>query len=95
MRNQQRSDPEFREDRGGEQAQEGTGPPDHKELYSLVRPDLDLQQDTVHPSLLSHEINQFCSRHTLQEVLIDKFNELDENLKSALQKGCKEYAPGI
>ena len=26
---------------------------------------------------LHHEINQFCSSHTLQEVLIDKFNVLD------------------
>jgi hypothetical protein len=43
----------------------------------------------------SHEINQFCSGHTVQEVLIDKFNTLDETLKESLQKGCNEWAPGI
>ena len=29
----------------------------------------------------SHEINQFCSSHSLQEVYIDKFDQLDESLK--------------
>lgn len=45
--------------------------------------------------LVSHEINQFCSSHTLQEVLIDNFDQLDESLKEALQAGCKQWAPGI
>jgi erlin len=56
---------------------------------------LDLQQDTVGNALLSHEINQFCSGHTVQEVLIEKFNTLDESLRESLQKGCNEWAPGI
>jgi erlin len=43
----------------------------------------------------SHEINQFCSKHTLQEVFIDKFDSLDEQLASALQDGCNKWAPGI
>lgn len=43
----------------------------------------------------SHEINQFCSKHTLQEVFIDKFDSLDEQLASALQEGCVKWAPGI
>lgn len=29
---------------------------------------------------IHHEINQFCSRHTLHEVYIDKFDQLDEHL---------------
>lgn len=29
---------------------------------------------------IHHEINQFCSQHTLREVYIDKFDELDERL---------------
>lgn len=33
---------------------------------------------------ISHEINQFCSSHTLQEVYITKFDQLDEALKSVL-----------
>lgn len=28
-------------------------------------------------------------------MLIDKFNELDDSLEQALQKGCDEWAPGI
>ncbi len=43
----------------------------------------------------SHEINQFCSRHTLEEVYITKFDRLDENLVQALQTDCNRWAPGI
>lgn len=54
-----------------------------------------------------HEINQFCSKHTIQEVYIDlfgllaikhwKFNldTIDENLKGALQKDLVVLAPGL
>ena len=41
------------------------------------------------------EINQFCSQHTLQEVFIDLFETLDENLVDALRKDCEKWAPGI
>jgi len=44
---------------------------------------------------IHHEINQFCSSHSLQEVYIEKFAELDESLAMALQKDCDEWAPGI
>ncbi|GAB5373319.1 hypothetical protein AAMO2058_001740900, partial [Amorphochlora amoebiformis] len=44
---------------------------------------------------IHHEINQFCSTHTLQEVYIDKFDQLDEALVSSLQAGCNNNAPGI
>jgi len=44
---------------------------------------------------IHHEINQFCSRHTLQEVYIDLFDTLDENLQKALQRDCNIWAPGI
>ena len=44
---------------------------------------------------VEHEINQFCSRHTLQEVYIDLFKTLDDSLKQALQKDCKVYVPGL
>ena len=33
---------------------------------------------------IHHEINQFCSKNTLQEVFIDKFDELDEKLVEVL-----------
>lgn len=44
---------------------------------------------------IHHEINQFCSSHTLQEVYIEKFDTLDESLALALQRDCDHWAPGI
>jgi len=44
---------------------------------------------------IHHEINQFCSSHSLQEVYIDKFDVLDEALASALQKSCDDWSTGI
>jgi len=42
-----------------------------------------------------HELNQFCSAHTLQEVYIDLFDQIDENLKKALQEDVNKMAPGL
>lgn len=42
-----------------------------------------------------HELNQFCSIHTLHEVYIDLFDQIDENLKQALQRDLLEIAPGL
>jgi len=42
-----------------------------------------------------HELNQFCSIHTLQEVYIDFFDRIDENLRIALQKDLILMAPGL
>merc|ERR1719427_348460 len=42
-----------------------------------------------------HELNQFCSVHSLQEVYIAKFDRIDENLKKALQEDLTEMAPGL
>lgn len=64
---------------------------------------------------IHHELNQFCSVHTLQEVsnlsltdiyhlfiscsslqvYIDLFDQIDENLKKALQSDLTELAPGL
>jgi len=44
---------------------------------------------------IHHEINQFCSSHSLQEVYIDKFDTLDEALAQSLQKSCDQYNTGI
>ena len=41
------------------------------------------------------ELNQFCSGHTLQEVYIELFDQIDENLKNALQADLLEMAPGL
>ncbi|XP_028654648.1 erlin-2-B-like [Erpetoichthys calabaricus] len=42
-----------------------------------------------------HELNQFCSVHTLQEVYIGLFDQIDENLKTALQQDLTTMAPGL
>ncbi|CAI2350739.1 unnamed protein product [Caenorhabditis sp. 36 PRJEB53466] len=42
-----------------------------------------------------HEVNQFCSIHTLQEVYIDLFDKIDEEIKSALQEDLVKMAPGL
>ncbi|KAM4607552.1 erlin-1 [Polymixia lowei] len=44
---------------------------------------------------IHHELNQFCSIHTLQEVYIELFDIIDENLKIALQKDLNAMAPGL
>ncbi|XP_015979721.2 erlin-1 isoform X1 [Rousettus aegyptiacus] len=44
---------------------------------------------------IHHELNQFCSAHTLQEVYIELFDQIDENLKQALQKDLNVLAPGL
>jgi len=46
--------------------------------------------DKVH-----HELNQFCSSHSLQEVYVDKFDQIDENLRTALQEELFQLAPGL
>lgn len=38
---------------------------------------------------------QFCSSHTLQEVYVDLFDQIDENLRTALQKDLTTMAPGL
>lgn len=42
-----------------------------------------------------HELNQFCSSHSLQEVYIELFDQIDENLKKALQQELNTMAPGL
>ncbi|ESQ51044.1 hypothetical protein EUTSA_v10022792mg [Eutrema salsugineum] len=44
---------------------------------------------------IHHEINQFCSSYSLQQVYIDIFDQIDERMKEALQADCTRYAPGI
>lgn len=44
---------------------------------------------------IHHEINQFCSKHTLQEVYITLFDRLDDDLIRALQRDCNIWAPGM
>lgn len=67
----------------------------HSAVYDIVKNytadyDRALIFNKVH-----HELNQFCSGHSLQEVYIDLFDQIDENLKNALQNDLLEMAPGL
>ncbi|KAL5488739.1 hypothetical protein EMCRGX_G017725 [Ephydatia muelleri] len=42
-----------------------------------------------------HELNQFCSSHSLQEVYIELFDQIDENLKKALQADIDHMSKGL
>lgn len=64
-------------------------------LGSLIKFSKQIPIRVNNENYYSHEINQFCSKHTLQEVFIDKFDSLDEQLANALQEGCYKWAPGI
>lgn len=44
---------------------------------------------------IHHEINEFCSKYTLSEIYIQKFEYLDEELKKALQNDLDDWAPGV
>ncbi|CAL8072517.1 unnamed protein product [Calicophoron daubneyi] len=44
---------------------------------------------------IHHELNQFCSIHTLQEVYIEMFDQIDDYLKRALQEDLTIMAPGL
>lgn len=52
--------------------------------------DKTLIYDKIH-----HELNQFCSVHSLHEVYIDLFDQIDENLKQSLQQDLNDMAPGL
>ncbi|CDW91496.1 spfh band 7 phb domain-containing membrane-associated protein [Stylonychia lemnae] len=77
---------------------------DHIEVVNRLRKDSvydTIKNYTIHYDKtwifdkIHHEINQFCSKHTLQEVFIDKFDALDEQLANSLQNDCNKWAPGI
>merc|ERR1712110_1149053 len=42
-----------------------------------------------------HELNQFCSSHSLQEVYIDLFDKIDENLKVSIQLDLAQMSVGL
>jgi hypothetical protein len=57
-------------------------------LEMVRRFGLDYDQFLIFKTV-QHELNQICSRHSLQELYIDIFAELDDMLKLALQAGCE------
>lgn len=44
---------------------------------------------------IHHEINQFCSKHTLMEIYIELFDKLDEELIIALKRDLELWSPGV
>ncbi|KAF0987481.1 hypothetical protein HZS_4364, partial [Henneguya salminicola] len=64
-------------------------------VYDIVRNytvdyDKPLIFDKIH-----HELNQLCSKNTLANVYIDKFDQIDDFLTAALQSSLEELAPGL
>ncbi|XP_015588269.1 erlin-2-B [Cephus cinctus] len=68
---------------------------DANSVYNMVKNFTADYDRTLIFNKVHHELNQFCSVHTLHEVYIDLFDQIDENLKTALQKDLNELAPGL
>nr|DBA15375.1 TPA: hypothetical protein GDO54_004599 [Pyxicephalus adspersus] len=64
-------------------------------VYDVVRNYTADYDKTLIFNKIHHELNQFCSVHTLQEVYIELFDQIDENLKLSLQKELNSMAPGL
>lgn len=64
-------------------------------VYDIVKNFTADYDKTLIFNKIHHELNQFCSVHTLQEVYIDLFSDIDEHLKAALQQEMNEIAPGL
>uniref|UniRef100_UPI00398F557E erlin-2 isoform X2 n=1 Tax=Pristiophorus japonicus TaxID=55135 RepID=UPI00398F557E len=64
-------------------------------VYDIVRNYTADYDKTLIFNKIHHELNQFCSVHTLQEVYIELFDRIDEDLKLALQQDLTGMAPGL
>jgi len=64
-------------------------------VYSTVKNYTADYDKTLIFNKVHHELNQFCSVHTLQEVYIDLFDQIDENLRTALQRDLTTMSPGL
>merc|ERR1719348_1806329 len=67
----------------------------HTAVYEIVKNYTADYDKALIFNKVHHELNQFCSGHTLQEVYIELFDQIDENLKNALQADLLEMAPGL
>ncbi|XP_015931001.1 erlin-2-B isoform X1 [Parasteatoda tepidariorum] len=68
---------------------------DSNSVYDIVRNYTADYDKALIFNKVHHELNQFCSVHNLHEVYIDLFDQIDENLKIALQKDLNKMAPGL
>jgi len=64
-------------------------------VYDIVKNYTADYDKTLIYNKIHHELNQFCSVHNLQEVYINLFDQIDENLKLALQQDLAVLAPGV
>lgn len=64
-------------------------------VHSIVKNFTAEYDKTLIFNKIHHELNQFCSVHTLQEVYIDLFSDIDEYLKTALSQDLSLMAPGL
>ncbi|EDV21690.1 Erlin-2-B [Trichoplax sp. H2] len=64
-------------------------------VYDIVKNYTADYDNTLIFNKIHHELNQFCSVHNLQEVYIDLFDKIDENLKISLQNDLDLMAPGL
>ncbi|XP_038060170.1 erlin-2-B-like [Patiria miniata] len=65
------------------------------DVHSMVKNYTADYDKTLIFNKVHHELNQFCSAHNLQEVYIELFDQIDENLKKALQADLTVMAPGL
>uniref|UniRef100_A0AAY5F0S5 Band 7 domain-containing protein n=1 Tax=Electrophorus electricus TaxID=8005 RepID=A0AAY5F0S5_ELEEL len=73
----------------------GTRPCFSPSVYGIVRNYTADYDKALIFNKVHHELNQFCSVHTLQEVYIGLFDQIDENLKLTLQEDLTTMAPGL
>ncbi|XP_071808102.1 erlin-1-like isoform X1 [Asterias amurensis] len=66
-----------------------------QEVFNMVKNYTADYDKTLIFNKVHHELNQFCSAHNLQEVYIKLFDQIDENLKKALQADLTVMAPGL
>ncbi|KAJ5068226.1 erlin (er lipid raft associated protein) [Anaeramoeba ignava] len=46
-------------------------------------------------NIITQEINDFCSLHTLEEVFISLFDTIDDKIRDSLEHDLNNWAPGI
>ncbi|KRW99626.1 hypothetical protein PPERSA_03427 [Pseudocohnilembus persalinus] len=55
---------------------------------------IDYDQIWIHDKV-HHEINQFCSKNSLEDIYINKFEVLDEELSKILSEQLQKWVPGL
>ncbi|KAI9091935.1 hypothetical protein K1719_027870 [Acacia pycnantha] len=68
----------------------------HKEYVygTLLNYGMHYDKTLIHDKI-HHHMNQFCTSHSFQQVYIDDFVQIGEEMKEALQVDCTHYALGI